>query len=75
MAVAALPRRPTHLLAVTSDDPASEPIELVVTEEQVEVLDGLRVDAPVIVDGSSGQLAPGMRVRQAAPEDAGGAAP
>ena len=47
----------------------------VVTEEQVEVLDGLRVDAPVIVDGSSGQLAPGMRVRQAAPEDAGGAAP
>jgi membrane fusion protein, multidrug efflux system len=47
----------------------------VVTEEQVEVLSGLRVDAPVIVDGTAGQLAPGMRVRQAATEAAGAAAP
>ena len=42
----------------------------VVTEDQVEVLDGLRVDAPVIVDGATGQLAPGMRVRVAAQEEA-----
>lgn len=47
----------------------------VVTEEQVEVLGGLRVDAPVIVDGAAGQLAPGMRVRQAASGNAGEAAP
>jgi membrane fusion protein (multidrug efflux system) len=41
----------------------------VVTEDQVEVLDGLRVDAPVIVDGATGQLAPGMRVRVAARDE------
>ena len=38
----------------------------VVTEDEVEVLDGLRVDAPVIADAGAGQLAPGMRVRAAA---------
>jgi RND family efflux transporter MFP subunit len=45
----------------------------VVTEDQVEVLDGLRVDSPVIVDGATGQLAPGMRVREAAREESGDA--
>lgn len=47
----------------------------VVTEEQVEVLDGLRVDMPVIVAETAGQLAPGMRVRPVASGDAGVAAP
>jgi len=42
----------------------------VITEDQVEILDGLRVDTPVIVDGAAGQLAPGMRVRVAAREEA-----
>jgi hypothetical protein len=42
----------------------------VITEDQVEILDGLRVDTPVIVDGATGQLAPGMRVRVAAREKA-----
>ena len=41
----------------------------VITEDQVEILDGLRVDTPVIVDGAAGQLAPGMRVRVAAREE------
>lgn len=36
-----------------------------ITEDQVEVLDGLRVDTPVIVEGATGPLAPGMRVRMA----------
>jgi len=47
----------------------------VVTETEVEVLDGLRIDAPVIVDGLTGQLAPGMHVREAAREQAEDAAP
>jgi RND family efflux transporter MFP subunit len=37
----------------------------VVTEEQVEILDGLRVDTPVIVGEAARQLAPGMKVRAA----------
>ena len=40
----------------------------VITEEQVEVLDGLRVDTPVIVEDAGGALAPGLRVRAAAPD-------
>ena len=42
----------------------------VVTETEVEVLEGLRVDAPVIVDEVERQLAPGMRVREARATDA-----
>ncbi len=54
----------------------SVPVTLgVVTEDQVEVLDGLRVDAPVIVDGATGQLAPGMRVREQSREEAKDAKP
>jgi RND family efflux transporter MFP subunit len=45
----------------------------VVAEDQVEILDGLRVDTPVIVGEAAQQIAPGMRVRPApaaAPEKA-----
>jgi membrane fusion protein, multidrug efflux system len=42
-----------------------------VAETEVEVLDGLRVDTPVIVDEVEHQLAPGMRVREARATDTG----
>jgi membrane fusion protein (multidrug efflux system) len=37
----------------------------VVTEGEAEILEGLRVDMPVIVGDAARQLAPGMRVREA----------
>lgn len=46
-----------------------------VAETEVEVLDGLRVDTPVIVDEIEHQLAPGMRVREARAPDAGAGEP
>ena len=46
-----------------------------VAETEVEVLDGLRVDTPVIVDETEHQLAPGMRVREARASDAGDGEP
>lgn len=45
------------------------PVKLgVVAEDQVEVLDGLRVDTPVIVGEAAQKLAPGMRVHVAPAE-------
>jgi membrane fusion protein (multidrug efflux system) len=41
----------------------------VVSEDQVEILDGVRVDTPVIVGEAARRLAPGMRVRAAPPSD------
>jgi cobalt-zinc-cadmium efflux system membrane fusion protein len=42
----------------------------VVSEDQVEILDGVRVDTPVIVGEAARRLAPGMRVRAAPAADA-----
>lgn len=42
----------------------------VVTETEVEVLEGLRVDTSVIVDEAERHLAPGMRVREAGTTEA-----
>jgi RND family efflux transporter MFP subunit len=58
-------------------DGVAEPMPVtlgVITETEVEVLDGLRVDMPVILAGADGQIGPGMRVRvRVADEEAAGA--
>jgi RND family efflux transporter MFP subunit len=64
----------TSVLTLRNGVATAVPVTLgVVSEREAEVLQGVRVDMPVIVGDAAAQLAEGMRVRAAAP--APGAAP
>jgi RND family efflux transporter MFP subunit len=54
----------TRVFTVRDGRATAVPVRLgLITEDDAEVLDGIRVDEPVIVGDAAGMIAPGMRVR------------
>ena len=62
----------SRVLTVRNGVATAVPVTVgVVSEDEAEILSGLRVDTPVIVGEAASQIAPGMRVRVARTSDGG----